>query len=190
MPNNAQARQAFSLFICSFFEAFLLLPMMKQKCFSGGRVQKGLYVRAGENADLLFSLAVTSATKALNPPFLCSWQLLPTLLYIRVGLNQCAHKAHQGLASSCRCKILHFTPRVTRQSQPRVRFGLGQAGESSYPASCLKTVRLEPSSDQHIVHQNQEVQKGLLALESRERNPAIKSAFPWFLLSSSVITQL
>lgn len=41
-----------------------------------------------------------------------------------------------------------------------------------------------------IVNQNQEVQKGLLALESRGKKTAIKSAFSWFVLSSSVITQL
>lgn len=45
---------------------------MKQKPSPGGRVQKGLYVRAGENADLLFSLAVTSAT---SPDLPLPWQL-------------------------------------------------------------------------------------------------------------------
>lgn len=86
--------------------------------------------------------------------------------------------------------MLCFTPGVTRQSQPGLTFALGQVEEPSYPASCPKTTRLEPCANQRIVHQNQEVQKGLLALESREKNLAIKSAFSWFLLYSSVLTQL
>lgn len=90
---------------------------MKQNSSSGGMVQKGFYVKAGENLDF-------SATSPQIPNFLCRWDLPPTLLCICVGLNQHVHEAHQVFASSYKCKILHFTPRVTQGGPSRANLGL------------------------------------------------------------------
>lgn len=121
-------------FSCFLAEASLLLPVMKQKSSSGGRVQKG------QGKMQICSLAWLSPVPPTPriPPFLCSWQLLPTLLCCFFVLNQCVHEAHQGLASSYRCKISAFhtqgDPGRPQQGRPGVTFAL----EPSHPASCPK----------------------------------------------------
>lgn len=177
ISNNAQAWQAFPLFMFSGWS------LLASACDEAKIVlwRQGSE-RAGENADLLFSLAVTSATNPPNSP-------LPL---------QLTAPSHIALLFFCVKSVCAWSsPRACKQLQMQNKCISHPGWPREAPAGpawgyiCTGAI---PScflpQNQHIVHQNHEVQKGLLALESREKNPAIKPAFSWFLLSSSVITQL
>lgn len=103
---------------------------MKQKSSSGGRVQKGLYVRAGENADLLFSLAVASA---INPHESTASFADDSSLHIALYL--CWVKSVCAWNTSRTCKHLQMqntafhTQSDPGRSTPAVTFAVGQAGE-------------------------------------------------------------
>lgn len=194
IPNNAQAWQAFPLFIFSFFKPSCFCLWWSKNHYLEAEFRKGSM--SGQGKTQICSLAWLSPVPP-SPWIPLSFAADSSLPHITLHLCWVKSVCKQTTSRTCKQLQMQNIPSHTQsdpgrpqQSQPGVTSALGQAGESPYPASCPKTTRLEPSSNQHIVHQNQEVQKGLLDLESREKNPTIRSAFSWFLLSSSVITQL